>query len=165
VKYVRVFAGADGESHFEDVDIAYLASPSVQQQAEAIRFASFPPGWRSEHRASQRHFLIILAGSAGCQTSDGEIRYVYPGDIVLAEDTTGKGHQAWTESDASQNRIVTSNLAMYASFRPHIQKRGRCSTKVWRKQPTSVTSGWKIVTDTSAACLRFATVSVQLGAR
>jgi hypothetical protein len=83
VKYVRVFTGPDWQSHFEDVAIEFPASPSVQQPAEGIRIASFPPGWRSDHRASQRHFLIVLSGTAGRQTSDADIRHVHAGMAAM----------------------------------------------------------------------------------
>jgi len=31
------------------------------------------------------------------QTSDSETRYFHPGDVLLVEDTTGKGHTTWNE--------------------------------------------------------------------
>jgi hypothetical protein len=32
------------------------------------------------------------------QTSDGATRHFNPGDIILLEDTTGKGHTTWDTS-------------------------------------------------------------------
>ena len=43
--------------------------------------------------------MVLLAGRVGCQVSDGEIRVMHAGDVALLEDTTGKGHTTWHESD------------------------------------------------------------------
>jgi hypothetical protein len=106
LKYVRLFAGPDGETHFEDVAVEFHSGPSTSPvlpsalsdlvPAEGFRFLSLPPGWRSEHHAPRRQFLVTLAGSPAIQTSDGEIRYFHARDILLAEDTTGKATPAGT---------------------------------------------------------------------
>jgi len=106
LKYVRLFAGPDGESHFEDLDVQFSSStatpPTPQlgvsewQLAERIRFVRFPPGWRNEYRAP---ILLVLSGTVGIQTSDGEVRFFQETDALLAEDTTGKGHTTWNHSD------------------------------------------------------------------
>ena len=44
------------------------------------------------HPAPQRYFIINVQGHVELQVSDGEKRVFGPGSIVLAEDTTGKGH-------------------------------------------------------------------------
>src|SRR5579859_1406053 len=108
-RYVRLFAGSDGESRFDDVvvgftlnDVAPQVTPfeiSESYPAERFVFERFPPGWRSEHNAPRRQFLVILAGSAAIRTSAGETRHFQPGDVLLAEDTTGKGHTSWNDGD------------------------------------------------------------------
>jgi hypothetical protein len=50
------------------------------------------------HHAPGRLFHILVAGSCAMQTSDGEIRHFHPGDVILVEDTTGKGHMTWITS-------------------------------------------------------------------
>jgi hypothetical protein len=109
MKYVRLFAGPDGETHFEDVAVELHPRPSAppvppqeasdSQSVERALFVSFPPGWRSEHSAPRRQFLIFLAGFGAIQTTDGEIRHFHAGDVLLAEDTTGKGHTSWIDGD------------------------------------------------------------------
>ena len=37
---------------------------------------------------------MVSKGEIEFETSDGEIRKLAPGVVVLAEDTTGKGHKA-----------------------------------------------------------------------
>jgi uncharacterized cupin superfamily protein len=109
MKYVRCYAREDGESHFEDAEIAILPG-TVGRELVGIstRFAvkdmSFVEvkkegedvGW---HTAPDRRFVIYLAGEAEQETSDGEIRHFKPGDIALFEDTTGKGHKSRNLSD------------------------------------------------------------------
>jgi hypothetical protein len=103
VSYVRIYADAEGESHFEDVDVnldlvevapgisPLFASPFFQ--ASRFAFLSAEPGWREDwHPAPQRQFLVYLQGVTEFQVGDGEIRRLGPGTILLAEDTVGEGH-------------------------------------------------------------------------
>lgn len=103
VSYVRIYADAEGESHFEDVDVGLTlieVAPGISplfassfSQASRYAFLSAEPGWREDwHPAPQRQFLVYLAGVTEFQVSDGEIRRLGPGTILLAEDTIGKGH-------------------------------------------------------------------------
>jgi hypothetical protein len=116
-KYVRLFAGRDGETHFEDVVVELHSSApappvlpaalSDSMPAERLHFLSVPPGWRSEHHAPRRHFLVSLSGSVAIRTSDGEIRYFRAGDVLLAEDTTGNGHTSWNDGgDAALAAVI-----------------------------------------------------------
>jgi hypothetical protein len=106
MKYVRLFAGSDGESHFEDVAVEFISQPGLRfplsewQPVEQIRFLQYPTGMPPVmHTAPGRLFHILLTGSWTMQTSDGETRNFHPGDIVLVEDTTGKGHMTWAEGE------------------------------------------------------------------
>jgi hypothetical protein len=108
MKYVRVFTGPDGESHFEDVGVAFKADPprrfllSDWQSVERIRYLRFPAGLPGDrHVAPGRLIHICLTGTCAIQASDGEIRHFHPGDIFVAEDTTGKGHTFWTDNDSA----------------------------------------------------------------
>jgi hypothetical protein len=110
VQYVRLYADADGESHFEDVDVTLnlvdFAPPapplsiSEWTTAERVGFLSGLSGYRgAPHPTPRRQFMVCLAGHIAGQASDGEIRHFHAPDIVLLEDTTGKGHTTWHESD------------------------------------------------------------------
>jgi hypothetical protein len=44
------------------------------------------------HNPPQRLLVLWLTGEVEFETSDGDIRRLPPGSVVLAEDTTGKGH-------------------------------------------------------------------------
>ena len=112
MKILRLFADDAGESHFEDVDIAFEDVGDYFENTPPVLFSSFesaaqygfervPPGWVGDwHPAPQRILAIYLSGEGEIQTSDGEVRSIGPGTILLAEDTTGKGHR---------NRITSSS--------------------------------------------------------
>jgi hypothetical protein len=103
VSYVRIYADAHGDSHFEDVEVpldlvevAPGISPlfaSAFNEASHYAFLRAEPGWKEDwHPAPQRQFLVYLAGVTEFTVSDGEIRRLGAGTILLAEDTLGRGH-------------------------------------------------------------------------
>ena len=46
------------------------------------------------HPAPRRQFVVTLSGQAEVEASDGEVREIGPGTVMLAEDTTGQGHKS-----------------------------------------------------------------------
>jgi hypothetical protein len=103
-RYLRIYAGPDGESHFHDHDVelaaAEFAPPapplllSAGQTADRLLFATFPAGWRGDwHPTPVRQYFVQLSGELEVEVSDGEVRRLLPGQVVLVEDTTGKGHR------------------------------------------------------------------------
>lgn len=101
-KIWRVYSGADGESHiaeeplamkpFTDTEGSYgEAAPT--QAASGITFRVSPPGYVLDwHCAPRRQYSISLSGTAEIEVGDGTVARVGPGDVVLAEDLTGRGH-------------------------------------------------------------------------
>jgi quercetin dioxygenase-like cupin family protein len=90
MKFVRLYSGSDGQSHFEDLDTAQFAK---LQPAEGVIFRNVTPDQSSEwHNAPHRRFLITLSGSVDVRIGDGTVKTFGPGDVFLAEDFTGKGH-------------------------------------------------------------------------
>ena len=93
--FVRCYTGADGQSHFEDVD---LLPPdmerSIEQTASSITFTHSPNGRFSDwHNAPRRQYAIFLSGGQmEVVIGDGTTRRFGPGDAVLFEDLTGQGH-------------------------------------------------------------------------
>jgi hypothetical protein len=103
MKYVRVYADQNGDSHFEDVEVAMsltdFAPPappldvSPLMPSTKVGFLSAPAGWYGPpHPAPRRQFLFVLTGELEGAVSDGEVRRFAPGSVVLVEDTSGKGH-------------------------------------------------------------------------
>ena len=101
--YVRVYADADGESHFDDVEVglsptnyAPPASPldvSATIDVQRFVFVGGGPGWEGDwHPSPRRQFVFMLKGVVEVRVSDGEVRNLGPGSVVLLEDTSGRGH-------------------------------------------------------------------------
>jgi hypothetical protein len=102
--YVRVWADADGESHFEDVVLESHERISPESGSQTV--VSTVPGLHAltfrlvvreasstePHNAPERLFIINLVGEVEVAVSDGEVRGFGPGDVTLVEDTHGKGH-------------------------------------------------------------------------
>lgn len=95
----RVYADPKGESHFEDIelpleeagDIGFL---SKKIPAKEVMFRKVKPTYDYDfHTAPQRQFIILLDGEIEIETSLGEKRQFRGGDILLMEDTEGKGHK------------------------------------------------------------------------
>ena len=104
MEYVRIYAGDDGQTHFEDVtvegelrEVVAGVPPvlvSAPHPAAALIFVQQPEDaadWEN-HVAPQRQWVINLRGRAAITVSDGERREFDPGAIILAEDTEGAGH-------------------------------------------------------------------------
>jgi len=102
MRYTRMYDGEDGETHFEDLEMAMAPGPvppptiganlSERQPAEAIRFLEFPPGLTVDHPAPARQYFVGVSGEFRVTVSDGETRSFGAGDVGLAEDIAGKGH-------------------------------------------------------------------------
>ncbi len=98
MKYFRIYADASGETHFEDVDVPAAQHAHGSQLSQAIAATSVvfrqssPDQHMDWHTAPRRQFVITLLGEAEVEASDGEVRRLRPGTVMLAEDLSGKGH-------------------------------------------------------------------------
>ena len=97
---VRVYAGDDGESHFEDVDIVVASQSGMGKLSKLIRgagvmFREVDGDYDLDfHTAPRRQFVVNLRGAVDITVGSGEVRRLDSGDILLAEDTTGRGHKS-----------------------------------------------------------------------
>src|SRR5262245_48189839 len=92
----RLYAGADGQSHFEPLDGA-KAAPYLNETQVANGYLirdAYAPHIVNFHRAPRRRWVITLQGSVTIGIGDGSSVTFHPGDMFLAEDTTGQGHTA-----------------------------------------------------------------------
>lgn len=111
ITYSRLYADADGESHFEDIEID-LASSDYAPPAPPLDLSSFTPAtqfgfmraparWASDwHPSSARNVFFVLTGEWEITASDGEQRRFATGSVLLVEDTSGKGHASRVVSDS-----------------------------------------------------------------
>ncbi|MHA2394804.1 MAG: hypothetical protein ACXAEX_22980, partial [Promethearchaeota archaeon] len=98
-KATRIYTGPDGESHFEDIEIALDEKKGADRRQSAPMKATeiifieqdsgYEHGW---HNAPCRQFVITLEGECEIEIGDDIKRIFGPGDVLLAEDTTGRGH-------------------------------------------------------------------------
>lgn len=102
---VRLFADELGESHFEDIEMPMSAvqyappAPALHLStpvaATQVSWLCFPADWNdAAHPSPRRQLFVVLAGEVEGWTSSGDRRTFGPGDCLLMEDTTGKGHGA-----------------------------------------------------------------------
>jgi hypothetical protein len=102
--YLRLYADEAGESHFEEIELptkplrspvsrtVFAATDPLPVRGAAFRRVVEEGGDGEPHVAPRRQLIVHLAGDVEIVTSDGERRRVGPGSVVLAEDTTGRGH-------------------------------------------------------------------------
>ena len=98
----RVYSGKDGQSHLEQVALdmkpfkdheGSYGEASAMQAVSGIAFRVAPAGYVLDwHCAPRRQYSISLSGTAEIEVGDGSKARVGPGDVVLAEDLTGRGH-------------------------------------------------------------------------
>jgi hypothetical protein len=95
----RIFTGTDGESHFEELDIPLrdlgpVGALSEMIEATGVVFRETGPDYDLDwHNAPRRQFVVMLSGGqVEIEVGDGSKRRLGSGDILLAEDTTGRGH-------------------------------------------------------------------------
>jgi len=99
MKYTRIYADANGETHLQDINLemkeaAHSATISEMIGAKGVFFRvtrgnEYFIDW---HNAPRRQFVVNLSGEVEIVVSDGETRRFGPGSVILAEDLTGKGH-------------------------------------------------------------------------
>ena len=108
MKIIRVYAGDDGESHFEELtpeqmgEIVNRVGPGDinLNRREAPNFSDY-------HTAPRRQYVVNLEGTAEFECADGSKVQLEPGDILVAEDLSGHGHIA-----RSPNAGMRTSLAI-----------------------------------------------------
>ena len=95
---VRLYTGADNQSHFEDVRITLKSGGKIGfmselMQATGIVFRETSGDYNYDfHTAPRRQYVVNLEGEVEIEVGDGTKRILRSGDVLLAEDTTGQGH-------------------------------------------------------------------------
>ena len=98
MKFVHLYTTSDGESHFKDVEVEMKDAGSRGQRSEPMKatgifFSTTGADYDLDyHNAPRRQFVITLEGKVEITASDGTKRLFGCGDIMLADDTTGRGH-------------------------------------------------------------------------
>jgi hypothetical protein len=98
IRCVRIWTGKDGDSLFEEgtIDLPKgergdVLSDKIMSSSISFRETKLG-GIFARHDAPTRQFVITLSGTLEFKTIKDETFTIHPGDILLAEDTTGTGH-------------------------------------------------------------------------
>jgi hypothetical protein len=99
MKITRLFTGSDHKSHFEEIEAPFESREdfgmfTMPEKTKAVFFREIPPGWEyAWHNVVCREYVVMIAGVAEIEAGSGEKRVFRKGDVLLAEDLTGQGHQ------------------------------------------------------------------------
>ena len=114
MKITRLYTGEDGESRFEDVEIALEDAGAIGRLSAAIPatgviFRETDPDYDYDwHPAPQRQYIIMLQGELEVEAGDGTKRHFSAGDVLLVEDTTGRGHRSRTTNNQVRKTIFVT---------------------------------------------------------
>ena len=97
MKIMRIYTGADNESHFEEKEINLKFNCDMEvselEPATGVFFRQAPANHLNDfHPAPRRQYIITLSGEVDIEIGDGNVKHFGKGDIMLADDATGRGH-------------------------------------------------------------------------
>jgi hypothetical protein len=115
-KYTRIFADADGVSHFEDLEIELLPGFAVPP-AEPLYSAEFvrlgqcrwvggSTDWMggTPHPNPRRMLVVVVSGKFEVTAGDGTVRSFKAGDVTICDDTWGTGYSS---------RIIEDSIGLF----------------------------------------------------
>jgi len=94
----NLYVDDKGESHFRDIEVEWAEQINFSRQskrlpATGIIFRETSPDYDLDwHPAPRRQYIINLDAGVQITASDGESRRIGAGEVLLVEDTWGKGH-------------------------------------------------------------------------
>jgi hypothetical protein len=111
IRCVRIWTGEDQNSHAEDgwIELEPGAHGDFLSGKLGTSHASFQEthsgGTLAWHTAPVRQLVITLSGTLDFKTRGGQHFLLKPGDILLAEDTSGGGHTWKLVDDQPWRRV------------------------------------------------------------
>ena len=94
----NLYAGDDGQSHFRDIEVRWVqdlpgGKLSERRPATGVIFRQTAGDYDLDwHPAPRKQYIVNLDAGVELTASDGERRVIGAGEVILVEDTTGKGH-------------------------------------------------------------------------
>ena len=103
---IRIYAGDDGESHFEDLTADQFADIANDVGPGDITVGQRPAGWWQDYHTAPRHqYVVFMSGGAEIEVASGEKRQFGPGDVSGRRGP----HRPWAHH--SQRRRGTPGVA------------------------------------------------------
>lgn len=99
IRCIRIWTNDAGASSFEEGSLALPEGKAGDLigavfEAASVSFRETQPkdalAW---HDAPTHQLVLTLGGTLEFETRDGDTFIIRPGDVLLAEDTTGSGHR------------------------------------------------------------------------
>jgi quercetin dioxygenase-like cupin family protein len=86
----KLYTGPDNASHVIEGSVLLTRETEVM----TIQFKESPPHSSLDwHVAPEYQYVITLSGTLEFTTRDGEVFILRPGDVLVAADTAGTGHE------------------------------------------------------------------------
>ena len=94
----NLYVDSAGETHFRDIEIDWVETRHFSKLSKRLKATGvifrqtsgdYDLNW---HPAPRRQYIINLDAAVQITASDGEARVIEAGEVILVEDTTGKGH-------------------------------------------------------------------------
>jgi len=97
IMVTHVFTGSDGLSHVETIEMKLNANGDTElsemMKVSGLQFRrQAPTFFQDYHPASRKQYVITLSGEGEIELTTGQKIVARPGDVLLMEDVTGKGH-------------------------------------------------------------------------
>ena len=114
-KYVRLYTGPDGHTHFEDLSPTFAATGGpatgfrneIRTGAKVGLVKTVGGAPDTMHNAAKGVYGIVLEGVLEIEVHGGHVRAFHAGDVLLLdEDKHGSGHISRTPAGSS--RVILS---------------------------------------------------------
>jgi hypothetical protein len=120
LKIYHAYSASDGHSYIEEIKIPASVKTIGNAPAElyfdlkpqAIRIGRSKSGalidWH--YAGDSRHIIVPMQGDIVFDLGDGKMFHLKPGEAILAEDWTGKGHRSGCYSDTKPTCVALDIL-------------------------------------------------------
>ena len=109
VKVTRLYTGTDGKTKVEEYEVPLKPQGRGTELSQTVAVKSLQFRKTNQdylldwHTAPNRQYVITLSGESEIELEGGRKIRLGPGNILLAEDTTGQGHIS--RAVGSQGRV------------------------------------------------------------
>ena len=108
----NLYTDVDGVSHFRDIEVDWVETVRSSRRSTTIPVTGivfrqnqgdYALDW---HPAPRRQYIVNLDAGVRITAGDGETRVINAGEVILAEDLSGKGHLSESLADTVRHSIL-----------------------------------------------------------